>query len=169
MKSVIVTGGSGKAGRATIRELLAHGYQVMNVDTVAPAEPLCHFMKTDLNDLGQAVDAIRLMSGTIDRRRMAVGDPPAVIHLAGIPAPGLAPDATVFQNNMMSTYNVFSAAIRLGFPRVVWAAGETTYGLPSTRTLPFAAPVTEDHPLVPETGYALAKTLCEKMAQEFSR
>ena len=36
MKSVVVTGGSGKAGRAAIRELLDHGYQVMNVDTVAP-------------------------------------------------------------------------------------------------------------------------------------
>jgi ribosomal protein S11 len=44
MKSVIVTGGSGKAGRAAIRELLKHGYQVMNVDTAAPAEQLCHFM-----------------------------------------------------------------------------------------------------------------------------
>ena len=31
-KSVVVTGGSGKAGRAVIRELLAHGYAVMNVD-----------------------------------------------------------------------------------------------------------------------------------------
>src|ERR1700753_888925 len=144
MKSVIVTGGSGKAGRATIRELLAHGYQVMNVDTVAPAEPLCHFMKTDLNDLGQAVDAIRLMSGTIDRRRAAFGDPTAVIHLAGIPAPGLAPDATVFQNNMMTTYNVFSAALRVGITRVVWASSETTYGLPFTRTRPSFAPVTEE-------------------------
>jgi nucleoside-diphosphate-sugar epimerase len=44
MKSVIVTGGSGKAGRAAIRELLKHGYQVMNVDTTAPPEQLCHFM-----------------------------------------------------------------------------------------------------------------------------
>jgi hypothetical protein len=44
MKSVIVTGGSGKAGRAAIRELLKHGYRVMNVDTTAPAEQLCHFM-----------------------------------------------------------------------------------------------------------------------------
>ena len=114
MKSVIVTGGSGKAGRAAIRELLEHGYQVMNVDTVAPAEQLCHFMKTDLNDLGQAVDALRLAAGTIDRRRVSVGEPSAVIHLAGIPAPGLAPDATIFQNNMMTTYNVFSAAIRAG-------------------------------------------------------
>lgn len=169
MKSVIVTGGSGKAGRATIRELLDHGYQVMNLDTVAPSEPLCHFMKTDLNDLGQAIDGLRLMAGTIDRRRTAIGEPSAVIHLAGIPAPGLAPDATVFQNNMMSTYNVFSAAIRLGFRRVVWASSETTFGLPFTRTPPQAAPVTEQHPLAPETGYALAKTLCEKMAEEMNR
>jgi nucleoside-diphosphate-sugar epimerase len=169
MASVIVTGGSGKAGRATIRELLAHGHQVMNLDTVAPAEPLCHFMKTDLNDLGQAIDGLRLLSGTIDRRRASIGEPSAVIHLAGIPAPGLAPDATVFQNNMMSTYNVFSAALRLGITRVVWASSETTYGLPFTRTPPISAPVTEEHPLAPETGYALAKTLCEKMASEMSR
>ena len=36
MKSVVVTGGSGKAGSAIIQELLAHGYAVMNVDTAPP-------------------------------------------------------------------------------------------------------------------------------------
>ena len=44
MKSVIVAGGSGKAGRAAIPELPKHGYQVMNVDTAALAEQMCHFM-----------------------------------------------------------------------------------------------------------------------------
>src|SRR5260370_35125457 len=112
MKSVIVTGGSGKAGKAAIRELLKHGYQVMNVDTAAPAEQLCHFMRTDLNDLGQAVDALRLAAGTIDRRRASIGEPSAGVHLAGIPAPGLAPDATIFRTNIMSTCNEFSAASR---------------------------------------------------------
>jgi len=169
MKSAIVTGGSGKAGKATIRELLAHDYQVMNVDIAAPAEQLCHFMKTDLNDLGQTIDALRLLAGTIDRRRMAIGDPPSVIHLAGIPAPGLAPDATVFQNNMMTTYNVFSAAARAGLKRVVWASSETTYGIPFTRSPPHFAPITEEHPLAPESGYALAKVLCERAAFEMNR
>src|ERR1700744_761891 len=169
MKGVVVTGGSGKAGRATIRELIDHGYEVMNVDAVAPVEPLCHFMKADLNDLGQAMDALRLLPGTIDRRRAAIGEPWAVIHLAGIPAPGLAPDATIFQNNMMTTYNVFSAALRTGVKRVVWASSETNYGLPFSRVPPAFAPVTEEHPLVPESDYALAKTLCKKMASEMSR
>ena len=52
MASVVVTGGSGKAGSAIIRELLNHGHAVMNVDVVPPAEPLCHFFKADLSDPG---------------------------------------------------------------------------------------------------------------------
>lgn len=169
MKSVVVTGGSGKAGRAAIRELLTHGYAVLNVDLAPPAESLCHFMKVDLNDLGQTIDALRLAPGTIDRRRTSTATPFAIIHMAGIPAPGLAPDAVVFQNNMITTYNVFSAATRLGLKRVVWASSETAYGLPFTRTPPVFAPVTEEHPLAPESGYAMAKVLCERMAAEMHR
>jgi len=70
---------------------------------------------------------------------------------------------------MMTTHNVFSAATLLGLERVVWASSETTYGLPFTRVPPAFAPVTEDHPLAPETSYALAKVLCEHMAREMHR
>lgn len=168
-KSVVVTGGSGKAGRAVIAELIEHGYRVMNVDLVPPREPLCHFFKADLNDMGQAVEALRRAAGTVDRRRTPIGDPEAVIHLAGIPAPSLAPDAVTFQNNLMTTYNVFSAATLLGLRRVVWASSETAFGLPLTRTPPVFAPITEEHPLAPETGYALAKVLSEQMAREMHR
>lgn len=169
MKSVVVTGGSGKAGRAVIRELIEHGYAVMNVDVAPPPEPLCHFFKADLADLGAAVEAIRRAAGTVDRRRTPLGETAAVIHLAGIPAPSLAPDAATFHNNLMSTYNIFSAATLFGVPRVVWASSETAYGLPLTRTPPSFAPVTEEHPLAPETGYALAKVLSEQMAREMHR
>jgi nucleoside-diphosphate-sugar epimerase len=169
MRSVVVTGGSGKAGRAVIRELIEHGYAVMNVDIAPPPEPLCHFFKADLADLGHAVEAIRRAAGTVDRRRTPLGETAAVIHLAGIPAPSLAPDAATFHNNLMSTYNIFSAATLFGVPRVVWASSETAYGLPLTRTPPSFAPVTEEHPLSPETGYALAKVLSEQMAREMHR
>jgi nucleoside-diphosphate-sugar epimerase len=36
---IIVTGGSGKTGRACISELLAHNYEVASVDLVRPQEP----------------------------------------------------------------------------------------------------------------------------------
>ena len=168
--SVVVTGGSGKAGRAVIRELLEHGHRVVNVDIAPPREPpLCHFLKAELNDLGQAIDALGLLPGSVDRRRSGFGTTDAVIHLAGIPAPGIAPDATIFQNNLISTYNVFSAALRLGIRRVVWASSETVLGLPLTRTPPLYAPIDEAHPARPETGYALAKLLCEQAAREMQR
>jgi nucleoside-diphosphate-sugar epimerase len=70
---------------------------------------------------------------------------------------------------MMSTYNVFSACLRLGIRRIVWASSETVFGLPMTRTPPLFAPMTEDHPSAPETGYALAKLMCEQMAREMHR
>ncbi|MEP7205882.1 MAG: NAD(P)-dependent oxidoreductase [Casimicrobiaceae bacterium] len=168
MKRIVVTGGSGKAGRAVVHELLAHGYGVVNVDLLPPAQALCHFLKADLNDMGQTIDALRRAAGTAERRRpFEVAD--AVVHLAGIPAPGLAPDATTFQNNLMTTYNVFSAATLLGLERVVWASSETLFGLPFTRAMPAGAPITEDHPLLPENGYALAKGLAEEMARQMHR
>jgi nucleoside-diphosphate-sugar epimerase len=168
MNRIVVTGGSGKAGRAVIRELIEHEYSVVNVDLVPPADPLCHFLKTDLNDMGQAVDALRRAAGTVERRRpFALAD--AVVHLAGIPAPGLAPDVTTFQNNLMTTYNVFSAATMLGLKRVVWASSETLFGLPFTREMPAFAPITEEHPMLPENGYALAKGLAEEMARQMHR
>jgi nucleoside-diphosphate-sugar epimerase len=169
MKSVVVTGGSGKAGTAIIKELLAHGYAVMNVDIVPPREQLCHFFKADMADMGQAVDAIRRAAGTIDRRRSPLGDATAVIHMAGIPAPSLAPDEITFRTNLMSTYNVFSAATLFGLKRVVWASSETVFGLPLTRTPPATAPMLEDDLAAPESGYALAKLLSEQMAREMHR
>ena len=169
MASVVVTGGSGKAGSAIIRDLLSHGHAVMNVDVTPPQNRCAIFFKADLSDPGAAVDALRRAAGTVDRRRTPLGDATCVIHMAGIPAPSLAPDAVTFQNNLMSTYNVFSAATLFGYARVVWATSETAYGIPMTRSPPQFAPITEDHPLSPETGYALAKVLCERMAEQMHR
>lgn len=167
-KRIAVTGGSGKAGRAVVRELVEHGYSVINVDLENTPDPLCHRLKADLSDLGQTIDALRRASGTVERRRpFELAD--AVIHLAAIPAPGLAPDAITFQHNLMTTYNVFSAATLLELERVVWASSETTFGLPFTRVMPSFAPLTEEHPLLPENGYALAKGLSEEMARQMNR
>jgi len=36
MSNVVVAGGSGKAGQAALREVSAHGHQVVNVDVPLP-------------------------------------------------------------------------------------------------------------------------------------
>lgn len=155
MQKVVVTGGSGKAGRAVVRDLLDHGYEVLNVDVVAPSEEVAPFIKADLADLGQTFEVL--------------GGYDAVVHLAAIPAPGRHPEGETFRNNTMSTYNVFSAAAALGLQRVVWASSETTLGLPFDREKPAYAPIDEEHPLYPESSYALSKTISEEMARQFAR
>ena len=39
-KKIVVTGGSGKAGRAIVRDLLEHGYEVLNADLAPSRETL---------------------------------------------------------------------------------------------------------------------------------
>jgi len=78
MTVVCVTGASGKAGRAVVRDLVQHDYWVQAVDLVQPAEDIgVPVLPADLTDYGQAVE---VLSGA-----------DAVIHLANIPAPGLRP------------------------------------------------------------------------------
>jgi len=58
MKKVVVTGGSGKAGRAVVRDLVEHGYDVLNVDLQSSRDPVSGFLKVDLTDLGQTYEAL---------------------------------------------------------------------------------------------------------------
>ncbi len=155
LKKIVVTGGSGKAGRAVVRELLEHGYEVLNVDVAPSREALAPYLKVDLTDLGQTFEALQSANG--------------VVHLAAIPAPGLQSAEVTFRINMASTYNILSAATTLGLKRVVWASSETTLGLPFDREQPAYAPIDEAHPLYPESSYALSKVLSEEMARQFSR
>jgi nucleoside-diphosphate-sugar epimerase len=151
---VVVTGGSGKAGRWVVRDLREHGHDVLNVDLVhdGSAHGLC--VRADLTDLGAALE---LLSGA-----------DAVIHLAAIPAPELRPPGETFRINTMSTYNVFAAAVEGQVGRVVWASSETVLGLPFDDD-PAFAPIDETHPRRPETSYALSKLVGETLADQFAR
>jgi nucleoside-diphosphate-sugar epimerase len=156
MTRVVVTGGAGKAGRAVVRDLLDHGYEVASIDLVRdPNLTDGHQLIADVTDYGEMVDALKGAD--------------AVVHLAAIPAPGLKADEVTFRVNTTSTYNVFAAASLLGLRRVVWASSETTLGLPFERELPHYAPIDEEHPLLPESSYALSKVISEEMARQFNR
>ncbi|HEY9411388.1 MAG TPA: NAD(P)-dependent oxidoreductase [Jiangellaceae bacterium] len=158
---IIVTGGSGQAGRACVRDLREHGYDVTSVDLVAPADPDVRHSRVDLTDFGQTVAAF----SAVDDR---IADVTGIVHLAAIRAPGLAPNATTFATNTLSTYNVFEAARVLGIRNVVWASSETVLGLPFDTPPPYV-PVDEDYPGRPESAYSLSKLVGETMAEQFCR
>lgn len=153
MKKVVVTGGTGKTGRWVVKEFLDQGYEVVNVDiNVTPDSPGIP-LKVDLTDLGQVFNALTGAD--------------AVVHIAAIPRPRGYTSQVVFQNNVISTYNVFEAAAGLGIKKVVVASSESVYGLAYAG--PFYVPMDEDHPLSPIDSYALSKILNEKSAEMFNR
>jgi nucleoside-diphosphate-sugar epimerase len=152
---LVVTGASGKAGRAVVRELLDHEHDVLAVDLVSPSESAAASLLADLTEFGQTIECL------------AGAD--AVVHLAAIPAPRIRTEEATFRTNMLSTYNVFEAARLLGLRRVVWASSETILGLPFEREQPAYAPIDEEHPPLPESSYALSKLLAEELGRHLHR
>lgn len=156
---IAVTGGSGKLGRSVVRRLNQDGHEVTNLDLTGPKSR--GFTQIDLRNYGHVLDALL---GLDDRH----GGVDAVVHLAAIPAPGLAPDAATFENNMLSTYNVFQATRRAGIRKLVYASSETVLGLPFDVDPPYI-PVDEEYPARPESTYSLVKHLEEQMAVQLTR
>lgn len=154
MTLVAVTGASGKAGRAVVRDLLEHGYEVRAIDIApAPADLGADVLIADLTDYGQAMQSLDGCD--------------TVVHLANIPAPGRKPDAITFNTNITMNYAVFTAAVHLRADRVVWASSETTLGLPFD-TPPRYAPIDEAHYPYPTTAYALSKVASETIAEQIA-
>jgi nucleoside-diphosphate-sugar epimerase len=160
MAAIAVTGANGKTGRVTVAELLAHGYQVVALDSAGRAGDQgdladlgVSLLRADLTDYGQTVDALRGAD--------------AVVHLANIPAPGMFTPAHTFTANTAMNSNVFLAAQQVGLGRVVWASSETTLGLPFD-TPPRYAPIDEAHFPYPTTTYALSKVVGETLAEQIS-
>ena len=151
---IVVTGGSGKAGRWVVQDLRARGHDVLNVDVRHDGSDFGLCVLADLADPGQAIE---LTSGA-----------DAIVHLAAIPAPELRSPAETFRINALSTYNVFAAAERNQVKRVVWASSETVLGLPFD-TPPLFAPIDESIEVRPESSYSLSKVVGEAMAVQFNR
>ncbi|HSD81441.1 MAG TPA: NAD(P)-dependent oxidoreductase [Solirubrobacteraceae bacterium] len=153
---ILVTGARGKVGAATVAALLDAGHHVTALDRTppayeTPASGAVAYLEGDLADAGQAFAAVRGQD--------------AVIHAAAIPDPLHHAPHVVFANNLMATFNVLEAAVRMGVGRVVHVSSETVPGFAFAER-PFLAsyaPVDEEHPVRPQDPYALAKRFGEEL------
>ncbi|EMF15343.1 UDP-glucose 4-epimerase [Sphaerulina musiva SO2202] len=173
-KRVVFTGGSGKAGRHAIPELLKQGHKVLNLDLVEFPDPSAgvYTLKTDLTDGGQVFTALTTHFDPAGYEQGYPEPPPdVVIHFAAYARNMLVPDNECFKANVMSTYNVIEAACKLGVKKIIIASSETTYGVC------FAEgdydyhsfPLEEDYDVDPMDSYALSKICGEKTARTFAR
>ncbi len=153
---ILVTGSRGKVGAATVTALHDAGHEVTACDLGAPvfergAPGAPAYKQADLTHPG---DAFALAHGH-----------DAIVHAAAIPDPQHHPAHHVFSNNLMATFNLLEAAIRMGVPRFVNVSSETVPGFffPERPFVAAYAPVDEDHPIAPQDPYATAKHFGEQL------
>ena len=170
-KRIIFTGGSGKAGRHAVAHLKAKGHDILNLDLKPLDLPGVTTLITDLTDSGQTFNALTSHFGL---EHYADGAPPmapdAVVHFAATPRIGLVPDNATYAANVLSTYNVIEAAMKLGVRKVIIASSETTYGVCFAEGDKdyHSFPLTEDYDSDPMDSYGLSKVVNEKTARAFA-
>lgn len=153
---VLVTGGSGKAGQHVVRELVAAGHRVVNLDRAPLTDLPGDFCRVDLTNAGEVYDAFFQFR------------PDGVCHLAANPSPEGQARIDVFDNNVRSAYTVMQAAGDLGIRRVIYASSEMATGLLTEGMAPTRIPFDESERHPSPNAYALSKYLSEVIAESLA-
>ncbi len=163
---ILVTGGIGHIGRATVAHLAAHGHDVRMLDRIPKAEI--------------AVEAAEEVRGA-EYRQADITDYAtlrphfegieAVVHLAAIPDPIPGKDAEIFHINCGGSFNVYQAAAENGIKRVVSASSINALGNGyGTREIPIHYfPLDEAHPGSTSDVYSFSKQILEEIAAYYWR
>src|ERR1700692_3937592 len=168
---ILFTGGTGKAGRHVLPLLLNQGYQILNFDLQPFAHPGIMTLLGDITDGAQVFNA---MTTHLGREGLQAGKAPgpvdAVVHFPAIPRIFINPDNETYRVNVMGTYNVIEAAMKLGIRKVIIASTETTYGVCFAEGDKdfHAFPLEEDYDVDPMDSYGLSKVCNEITARAFA-
>jgi UDP-glucose 4-epimerase len=148
---VLITGGGGFIGSHLADRLLAEGHEALVIDNYA----------TGRRDNLEERDGLTIVEDTIEdaeavSRAFQRFGPDFVVHAAASYKDPDAWQADVL-TNALGTVNVVRAAQDAGVERLLYFQTALCYG-----TTPMEQPVTLDHPIRPDSSYAISKTAGEQ-------
>lgn len=155
---VLVTGGTGIVGKSAVDRLLRGGWDVRVVGRREGVEvPGAEYAVCDVTRF----EAVREQVRGCD----------AVVHLAALARPTIAPAPEVFGANVRGTFNVFEAAAAEGIRRVVQASSINAFGcawsLVDLRVE--YLPIDEEHPTYTTDPYSFSKNVIEQIGDYYHR
>src|SRR5215218_4555710 len=148
---ILITGGGGFIGSHLADRLLAEGHEVLAFDNFATGR---HDNLEEREGLVIVDDTIEEPK-TVERVFRSFG-PDSVVHAA---ASYKDPDAWVqdVRTNALGTVNVVKATHAAGVERILYFQTALCYG-----TQPIEQPITLNHPIRPDSSYAISKTAGEQ-------
>ncbi|RUQ98259.1 NAD-dependent epimerase/dehydratase family protein [Labedella endophytica] len=154
IRTVWVSGSSGRLGREVVRQLRDGGFSVLEADIVGE-------------------NAVDLLEPAAVAASMVGAD--AIIHCAAIPSPGGIDPAELVHINSLTCFNALEQAWLAGVGMAVLASSGSIYGTAwagewAPEPVRYdAVPVDENTPLVYVDPYALTKDVTEAAGRMFHR
>jgi UDP-glucose 4-epimerase len=154
--AILVTGGAGYIGSATVEQLRATGAEVVVIDNLvhghrsAVASDI-PFYKGNVGD------------GDMVRRVIAEHQIDSCVHFAAYAYVGesVTEPAKYFENNTIQTNALLNTLIAAGVRKVVFSSTCATYGDPQS------IPIDESHPQKPVNPYGWTKFMTERILEAY--
>lgn len=157
MSQILVIGGAGYIGAHVVHALLSEGYSPIVLDDLSsghaefvPAESL---VVADMADTEQLLHL--LQTHQID----------TVMNFAGLITveESVKEPQKYYQTNVIKTTEMINALIQSGVSRFIFSSSCAVYGSPQF------LPLTEEHPLNPESPYGTNKLVIEHLLSDYAR
>ena len=143
---VLVTGGAGFIGSNVVKLLREESYDVVVLDSFT----------TGYHKNLMGLSGIDLIQGDIRDQAVierAVQNVDAIVHMAASVGNVKSLEDPILDSevNVLGTLRVLDAARKAGIKKVVYSSSAALYGEPKY------IPITEEHPINPETPYGVSK------------
>ena len=154
---VLVTGGAGFIGSHIVDALIEHGHNVSVVDDLSEGS------RANLNPRARLFD-VSVNDACALERAFAEAKPEIVSHHAAqISVRNSMYDPTHdAQVNIIGSLNVLEAAVKHDVERFIFASTSAVYSRPQT------LPMSETHPMMPESVYGVSKLSVENFVRLYS-
>lgn len=154
---ILLTGGAGFIGSHVAEQLIAEKYEVVIMDSFSTSSATylpegVRLYQVDIND--PAAENV-----------FKIEKPAIIIHLAAQTsvAHSMRDPYFDFQTNTAATVKLLQYAVKYGVRQFVFASSAAVYGEP------VHLPVVEEHPISPQSFYAVSKYTAERYIQAFAQ